>query len=245
MIPFPIMPARFFGLSLPPGILLPLFSAVLCAWSPAATGDWLVTTEGELIETDGAWQEKGRIVVFRTAEGELLSLRSSGLDLDASRQATEAAVEEAAALERAIAEAERSLAEPKRPAVLTLTDDDVGHVDEDTPEGGEDFEDEELGDGEEPEEEGSADGADGDAAAEGTSGRRVVMYSTEWCGVCKQAKAFFAQNGVPYVDRDIEKDAAARRDFEAKGGTGVPLIDVGGEVVKGFSPDRIRKLLGR
>ncbi|MDQ0705882.1 hypothetical protein QF043_004674 [Pseudomonas sp. W3I7] len=53
---------------------------------------------------------------------------------------------------------------------------------------------------------------------------RVVLYSTEWCGYCKQIRRFLDQKGVPYQAFDIEKDAQARKAYEALGGGGIPFV---------------------
>jgi hypothetical protein len=46
---------------------------------------WLVTTNGERIETRGAWRVEGQRVLFTAPNGALISLRVSQVDLDASR----------------------------------------------------------------------------------------------------------------------------------------------------------------
>ena len=69
-------------------------------------------------------------------------------------------------------------------------------------------------------------------AIEADSG--VTIYTTEWCGVCKRAKAFFAQNGVPFREWDIEKTEFGAIKFQQLGGSGVPLITVGSEKMAGF-----------
>jgi len=63
----------------------------------------------------------------------------------------------------------------------------------------------------------------------------VVMYATEKCGYCVKARAYFENEGVAYVERDINKDSAARRDFKALQGHGTPLIYVGYRRVNGFN----------
>ena len=68
---------------------------------------------------------------------------------------------------------------------------------------------------------------------------RVTLYATEWCGYCKQARRFLDQKGIAYNEFDIEKDAEARKAYEALGGRGIPLIDVNGTLIRGFEPDRI------
>jgi len=67
----------------------------------------------------------------------------------------------------------------------------------------------------------------------------VVLYATEWCGYCKQTKRFLDSKGIPFKEFDIEKDAEARKTYEALGGRGIPLIDVNGTLIRGFDPDEI------
>ena len=68
---------------------------------------------------------------------------------------------------------------------------------------------------------------------------RVVLYATEWCGYCKQIRRFLDQKGIAYKAFDIEKDAVARKDYEALGGGGIPIIDVNGTLIRGYDPDAI------
>ena len=67
----------------------------------------------------------------------------------------------------------------------------------------------------------------------------VVLYSTDWCGYCKQTKRFLDSKGIAFQEFDIEKDAEARKAYEALGGRGIPLIDVNGTLIRGFDPDEI------
>lgn len=77
----------------------------------------------------------------------------------------------------------------------------------------------------------------------------IVVYKTSWCGVCKQLEAYLDRKGVEYVAKDIEKDRAAAAELAAKAKqagvpTGsVPMIDVGGELLRGFDRARLEKLL--
>ncbi|NVZ68935.1 glutaredoxin family protein [Pseudomonas costantinii] len=72
---------------------------------------------------------------------------------------------------------------------------------------------------------------------------RVVLYSTEWCGYCKQIRRFLDQKGIPYQAFDIEKDAQARKAYEALGGGGIPFVDVNGTLIREFSADKIMAAL--
>ncbi len=77
----------------------------------------------------------------------------------------------------------------------------------------------------------------------------IIVYKTSWCGVCKQLEAYLDRKGVEYVAKDIEQDRAAAAEMAAKAKaagvpTGsVPMIDVRGELLRGFDRARLEKLL--
>jgi len=71
----------------------------------------------------------------------------------------------------------------------------------------------------------------------------VKMYSTDWCGYCRQAREYFTRNGIRYTEVDIEKSAAARSEYERLGGRGVPVILVGAQRMNGFSEPSMSALL--
>ncbi|MBS3054249.1 MAG: glutathione S-transferase N-terminal domain-containing protein [Candidatus Aenigmarchaeota archaeon] len=63
----------------------------------------------------------------------------------------------------------------------------------------------------------------------------VLIYTTPACHFCKEAKAFFDQNGVQYREINVREDAAAMDAMIKKSGQrGVPVIDVDGEIIVGF-----------
>lgn len=70
--------------------------------------------------------------------------------------------------------------------------------------------------------------------------KSVVMFSAEWCGYCRQARRFFQANRIAFRERDIEKESAARREYDRLGGTGLPLILVGDRRLTGFSEASFR-----
>ncbi len=65
----------------------------------------------------------------------------------------------------------------------------------------------------------------------------LTLYTTEWCGICKNAKQYMAQEDAPYVEKDIEASLEARHEFRELGGDGVPLFRFGARVMAGFSRD--------
>jgi glutaredoxin len=79
--------------------------------------------------------------------------------------------------------------------------------------------------------------------------QRVVLYGTSWCGACAQARSWLKSRGVSFSDRDVEKDERAAREMQAKlkrAGIpfgGVPVIDVMGQLLLGFDPGKMERLL--
>lgn len=70
----------------------------------------------------------------------------------------------------------------------------------------------------------------------------VTLYTTEWCGVCKRAKAYMRQNGVPFREWDVEKTEYGATKFRQLGGSGVPLITVGSDKMTGFDAGRFMEM---
>ncbi|MCG7969099.1 MAG: DUF4124 domain-containing protein, partial [Candidatus Thiodiazotropha taylori] len=48
-------------------------------------------------------------------------------------------------------------------------------------------------------------------------GRKVVIYSTEWCGYCEKAKRYFKRKKIKYTEYDIEKSSRAKRQYKKMG----------------------------
>lgn len=64
----------------------------------------------------------------------------------------------------------------------------------------------------------------------------VTMYSTSWCPVCTKARSYLQQQGIPFVERDVEASTEARSAQRALNPRGsVPTIDIEGTVIVGFS----------
>ena len=74
----------------------------------------------------------------------------------------------------------------------------------------------------------------------GAQSGEVILYATEWCGYCAKARELLAADGISYREIDIEKDSAGRQAYQALGGRGVPLLDVRGQIVRGYNPEAIR-----
>ena len=55
---------------------------------------------------------------------------------------------------------------------------------------------------------------------------------------------FLTTHNVPYVEKSLATDPAARDELVAMGFRAVPVIRVGNETMLGFSPVKLRKMLG-
>ncbi len=73
--------------------------------------------------------------------------------------------------------------------------------------------------------------------------KSAVMYSTSWCGVCKEAKSYMQANGIKFKEYDIEKDKNAYTKYKKLGGRGVPLITVGSQKMSGFSASKLNAMV--
>ena len=83
------------------------------------------------------------------------------------------------------------------------------------------------------------------AANREAKARSVMMFSAAWCPYCAEARRYFQANRVAFRERDLDKEPAARREYERLGGNGLPLILVGDQRLSGFSVDAFRRLYDR
>jgi glutaredoxin len=77
--------------------------------------------------------------------------------------------------------------------------------------------------------------------------KQAIVYSTNWCPYCKQAKTYLKNQGVEVVEKNIEEDDAARQELLDKTDVvfwGVPVIDIEGELLQGFADNHINLALG-
>src|SRR5438445_8183888 len=72
----------------------------------------------------------------------------------------------------------------------------------------------------------------------------VVIYTTPTCTYCAAAKRWFQEHGIKYTEYDVNRDPTrAAEMFRLTGQGAVPVIRVGGQVLVGFDPLRLARLL--
>jgi glutaredoxin 3 len=66
-------------------------------------------------------------------------------------------------------------------------------------------------------------------------GAEVIVYTTEPCGFCRQAKALLTSRGVAYREINLAKDSQGRADLVARTGQMTfPQVVVGERSIGGF-----------
>lgn len=75
--------------------------------------------------------------------------------------------------------------------------------------------------------------------------KTIKIYSTPTCHYCNLAKDFFKEKGLKYEEYNVSTDLEKRKEMVDKSSQmGVPVIDIGGDIIVGFDENQITKLLG-
>ena len=73
---------------------------------------------------------------------------------------------------------------------------------------------------------------------------KVMVYSTPTCPYCVMAKRYLSERGVEYEDVNVAADQSRALEMLTKTGQmGVPVLDIGGEVIVGFDRNAIEYAL--
>lgn len=74
---------------------------------------------------------------------------------------------------------------------------------------------------------------------------QVIVYTTPTCPWCQMVKRYLDARGIPYTEIDVSQNYQAAMEMIQKSGqTGVPVVEIDGEIVVGFDRERIDQLLG-
>ncbi|HLD39614.1 MAG TPA: glutaredoxin family protein [Candidatus Nanoarchaeia archaeon] len=72
----------------------------------------------------------------------------------------------------------------------------------------------------------------------------VKIYTTPTCPWCHKAKEWMKEKKISFTNYDVVKDEKARKKMmEISGQMGVPVLEIGKEVIVGFDPKAIEKAL--
>jgi len=90
-----------------------------------------------------------------------------------------------------------------------------------------------------------------DAQAVAATGLQAIVYGADWCKPCHMAEDYLKQHGVQVTKKDIEEDSQAHAEMRQKlkaaglGGASIPVLDVAGTLLVGFSPTAVDTALRR
>ena len=74
--------------------------------------------------------------------------------------------------------------------------------------------------------------------------KKVKVFSTKTCPYCVTLKRFLEEKDVECEEVDIAEDEEGLEEMKEKSGqTGVPVIEIGDEVIVGFEKQKIKQLL--
>ncbi|AEW05077.1 glutaredoxin [Sulfobacillus acidophilus DSM 10332] len=73
----------------------------------------------------------------------------------------------------------------------------------------------------------------------------VIVYTTPTCPHCKSAKRYLSERKVPFREVDVTRSEEGLKSLKRKSGqTGVPVIDVNGQIIVGFNRPKLDRALG-
>ena len=76
--------------------------------------------------------------------------------------------------------------------------------------------------------------------------KKVVIYSTPACPICKRAKAHLVKKRVAYKDIDVSaSEEAAHEMIHRSGQMGTPVIFVGEQMMLGFNQKKMDEMLAK
>jgi len=74
--------------------------------------------------------------------------------------------------------------------------------------------------------------------------KKVTIYTTPSCPHCSTAKRYFKDLGIPFKNYDVSKNKqAAEKMVKKTGQMGVPVIEIGNQIIVGFNKNRIDRII--
>ncbi len=74
--------------------------------------------------------------------------------------------------------------------------------------------------------------------------KKIIIYTTTHCPWCQATKEFLRSQNYEYEERNVEHNPDWFNEMVQKSGQmGVPVIDIEGRIIIGFSPEEILQAL--
>lgn len=84
-----------------------------------------------------------------------------------------------------------------------------------------------------------------------TAGLTAIIYGASWCGPCHEAADYLKSRGIGVIMKDVDESPAAQSEMREKlakvgqHGGSIPVIDVRGQILVGFSRGSIDRAIAR
>jgi len=74
--------------------------------------------------------------------------------------------------------------------------------------------------------------------------KSAIIYTTQTCKYCHLAEDFFKEHNVSYEKFDVGTNLEKRREMVEKSGQmGVPVIEIGDQVIIGYDEEALKEVL--
>ncbi|MEE9405871.1 MAG: glutaredoxin domain-containing protein [Candidatus Aenigmarchaeota archaeon] len=74
---------------------------------------------------------------------------------------------------------------------------------------------------------------------------KVRIFSTTSCPWCIKVKQYLEEHKIEFEEINVQEDQEAAKEMVEKSGqTGVPVLEIDGQMVIGFDKEKIDELLG-
>ena len=75
--------------------------------------------------------------------------------------------------------------------------------------------------------------------------KSIIIYSADWCGFCHRVKDYLKSKNIPFEVLDVDSNPKYAEDCIRKSGqSGIPVLDIDGQIVVGFNVKKINELVG-
>jgi len=73
---------------------------------------------------------------------------------------------------------------------------------------------------------------------------KIKVYSTPKCHFCELIKKYLMEKDVDFMEVDVSNNKEGFQEMVAKSGQmGVPVVEIGDQIIVGFDKNRIEELL--
>lgn len=73
--------------------------------------------------------------------------------------------------------------------------------------------------------------------------KKVTIYIADTCPRCKEAKEYFENKSIEFIEKNVQKSKKAKDELLSMGHRIIPTIVIGENEIVGFDKNKLDKLL--